>query len=133
MNEKLLEQKAEEYANEKCKDCYMCNYSECKNPYKECKKYIERKNGYITGATEETKPLSEHILELQKDKGRMSDELLKWKEDYIALENLKDNELAKAREIIKSLIPYAFDLSEQLFEEELEVYKRAEQFLGDEK
>ena len=58
---------------------------------------------------------------------------MKWKEDYIALENLKDNELAKAREIIKSLIPYAFDLSEQLFEEELEVYKRAEQFLGDEK
>ena len=58
MKEKRLEQRAEEYANEKCKDCYMCNYSECENPYKECKKYIERKKGYIAGATEKDEQLT---------------------------------------------------------------------------
>ena len=47
-----LEEKAEKYANEKCKDCYMCSYSECKNPYEVCEKRQCRKQGYLAGAKE---------------------------------------------------------------------------------
>lgn len=77
MTEEEIKKKAEEYANEKCKDCYMCSYSECKNPYKECWKYNSRKQGIIAGAKlmqKENDRLAKHILELQKDKGRLTDE-----------------------------------------------------------
>ena len=40
---------AEEYANEKCKDCYMCSYSEHKNPYKVCQRRKDRKQGFLAG------------------------------------------------------------------------------------
>lgn len=66
------------------------------------------KQAYIAGATEETKLLSEHILELQNDKGRLTDEN------------------KEAREIIKGLIQYGVHIS-------TDDYVRAEQFLGDEK
>lgn len=38
------------------------------------------KQAYIAGATEETRLFSEHIFELQKDKGRLTDENRKAKE-----------------------------------------------------
>ena len=46
----MFEKEAEEYANEKCKDCYMCSYSECKNPYEVCEKRQCRKQAYKDGA-----------------------------------------------------------------------------------
>ena len=64
MNEKLLEQKAEEYASENS----ICV---CGEDYWSHKDLVE---AYIAGATEETKLLSEHIRELQNDKGKLIDE-----------------------------------------------------------
>ena len=43
------EEKAEEFANEKCKDCYMCSYSEHKNPYKICQRRKDRKQAFLAG------------------------------------------------------------------------------------
>jgi hypothetical protein len=43
------EEMAEEYADEKCKDCYMCSYSEHKNPYKICQRRKDRKQAFLTG------------------------------------------------------------------------------------
>jgi hypothetical protein len=43
------EEMAEEYADEKCKDCYMCSYSEHKNPYKICQRRKDRKQGFLAG------------------------------------------------------------------------------------
>ena len=61
MNEKLLEQKAEE--------CYMAYLeSNLGTSPKAIKKLL------VTFAEQETKLLSEHILELQKDKGNLIDE-----------------------------------------------------------
>lgn len=46
------EEKTEEYANEKCKECYMCSYSECENPYEECEKRQCRIQSYLAGLHE---------------------------------------------------------------------------------
>jgi hypothetical protein len=43
------EEMAEEYANEKCKDCYMCSYSEHKNPYKICQRRKDVKQAFLAG------------------------------------------------------------------------------------
>ena len=43
------EEMAEEYANKKCKECYMCSYSECENPYEECIKRQCRIQAYLEG------------------------------------------------------------------------------------
>ena len=40
---------AKEFANEKCKDCYMCSYSEHKNPYKICQRRKDRKQAFLAG------------------------------------------------------------------------------------
>lgn len=40
---------AEEYLDEKCKDCYMCSYSEHKNPYKICQRRKDRKQAFLAG------------------------------------------------------------------------------------
>ena len=63
-------------------------------------------------ATEETKLLSEHILELQKDKGKLTDEN------------------KEAREIIKNLLRVTYG---EGWNYSLDVKVLAEQFLGDEK
>ena len=60
-----LKQKAEEYALEKCKECYMCN-SEENGERGYCPKYESRKEGYIAGATEATKELQEENERLKK-------------------------------------------------------------------
>ena len=43
------EEMAEEYLDEKCKDCYMCSYSEHKNPYKICQRRKDRKQAFLAG------------------------------------------------------------------------------------
>lgn len=43
------EEMAKEFANEKCKDCYMCSYSEYKNPYKICQRWNDRKQAFLAG------------------------------------------------------------------------------------
>ena len=43
------EEIAEEYLDEKCKDCYMCSYSEHKNPYKICQRRKDRKQAFLAG------------------------------------------------------------------------------------
>ena len=81
-----LEEKAEEYANEKCKDCYMCSYSECKNPYEVCEKRQCRKQAYLAGATENG--IVWH--DLRKDTNDYP------KENKLYLVSIKDNGLAIA-------------------------------------
>ena len=46
----MFEKEAEEYENEKCKDCYMCSYSEYKDPYRVCQRRKDRKQAYKDGA-----------------------------------------------------------------------------------
>lgn len=49
-------EKAEEYASEKCKECYMCDYADHDhpeiNPYEICPWYTKRKEGYLDGLAE---------------------------------------------------------------------------------
>ena len=49
MTEEEIKQNAIEYANKGCTECYMCSYSDHKNPYRDCRKYQERKKGFIAG------------------------------------------------------------------------------------
>ena len=73
-----LKQKAEEYALEKCKECYMCN-SEENGERLYCAKFESRKEGYIAGAEpreREIKSLGERCLQLQKDKGNLTDRVI---------------------------------------------------------
>lgn len=75
MTKEELKQKAEEYALEKCKECYMCN-SEENGERGYCPKLESRKEGYIAGAEpreREIKSLGERCLQLQKDKGNLTD------------------------------------------------------------
>jgi SMC interacting uncharacterized protein involved in chromosome segregation len=75
MTKEELKQKAEEYALEKCKECYMCN-SEENGERLYCAKFESRKEGYIAGAEsreKEIKSLGERCLQLQKDKGNLTD------------------------------------------------------------
>lgn len=64
MTKEELKQKAEEYTLEKCKECYMCN-SEENGERGYCPKYESRIEGYITGATEETKELEAQIEKMK--------------------------------------------------------------------
>lgn len=64
MNREEFNRKAEEYALEKCKECYMCNSVE-NGERGYCPKYESRIEGYITGATEETKELERENAELK--------------------------------------------------------------------
>ena len=98
MNEKLLEQRAEKYISK--------NYSSLK-----CGIQGIIKQSCIDFATQETKLLSEHILELQKTNGSLTDRV---------------NE---AREIIKEYL--RITVYTQVSYDPLR--QRAEQFLGDEK
>ena len=43
------EEMAEEYLDEKCRDCYMCSYSEHKDPYKICQRRKDRKQAFLAG------------------------------------------------------------------------------------
>lgn len=67
MKEEELNRKAEEYASEKCKECYMCNSVE-NGERGYCPKYESRIEGYITGATETTKELQEEITTLKHNR-----------------------------------------------------------------
>ena len=51
--------------------------------------------------TEAAKEWIKECKKLQDKNWKLEEQITKWKEDYIALENLKDNELAEAIEIIK--------------------------------
>lgn len=56
------EEKAEEYAGEKCKECYMCDYADYEhpeiNPYEVCPWYTKRKEGYLDGLAEGKKEVT---------------------------------------------------------------------------
>lgn len=70
-----LRQKAEEYALEKCKECYMCN-SEENGERGYCPKFESRKEGYIAGA----EPREKRIAELEA-------QVKYWKAEYDKLFN----------------------------------------------
>lgn len=118
MNEKLLEQKAEEYMiNHFCKKVdeeYMIK--ECEEGSRtRCIEFEVRKQMLVEFAEQETKLLSEHILELIADKGKLIDEN------------------RKAKEIIKEFLQISVASVEEYEPEFSELIDRAEQFLGDEK
>ena len=101
MNKKLLEQRAEKYISK--------NYSNLN-----CGIQGIIKQSCIEFATEETKLLSEHILELQKTNGSLTDRV------------------DEAREIIKTSLGLLSLFSSSNGSVENFINK-AEQFLGDEK
>ena len=67
MTKEALKQKAEEYALEKCKECYMCN-SEENGERLYCAKFESRKEGYIAGAEPREKRISELEAQIEKMK-----------------------------------------------------------------
>ena len=114
MNEKLLEQKAEEYASDIKGIDMTCTLLSAKD--KQHAYILGRYEGYIAGATEETKLLSKHILELQNDKGKLIDEN------------------KEARRLIKNLLKHTYgqNLNTQSdFDLYLGLIKDAEKFLGE--
>ena len=108
MNEKLLEQRAGEYAE---KHAFRVPY-DGSNKFYDDVDFKASKDGYIAGATEETKLLSEHIRELQNDKGKLIDEN------------------RKAKDLIIGFMDYDIILLTRKFEY-MDLMKRAEQFLGE--
>lgn len=115
MNEKLLEQKAKLKAIEFVQT--IDKYFEGDDYKRELALNVFA-DGYATGATEETKLLSEHIIELQKQKGKLIDEN------------------KEAREIIKMMFPiFKIHFLNQPIEnyksnnDYIETLRRAEQFL----
>jgi hypothetical protein len=58
MTKEELKQEAEEYALEKCKECYMCN-SEENGERLYCAKFESRKEGYIAGAESREKCIAD--------------------------------------------------------------------------
>ena len=53
--------------------------------------WTSTEQAYITGATEATK-------ELQEKNWKLEEQITKWREDYICLENLKDNQIKELQE-----------------------------------
>ena len=107
---------------------------------------------YIAGATENTALLSQHILELQADKGRLIDEIKGQKEyikylkrqrqggiqkQYNKVGKIKDLEkqLNEAKEIISAFIKWIKEISSEYYlldENEKEMVAKAEAFLKEE-
>ena len=67
MTKEELKQEAEEYALEKCKECYMCN-SEENGERGYCPKLESRKEGYIVGAEPREKRIAELEQQIEKMK-----------------------------------------------------------------
>lgn len=85
-----LKQEAEEYALEKCKECYMCN-SEENGERGYCPKLESRKEGYLAGA----EPREKRIAELE-DKLANADYQLEG----------RDNEIRELKEQIEKMKKY---------------------------
>lgn len=98
------EKKAEEYASEKCKECYMCDYADYEhpeiNPYEVCPWYTKRKEGYLDGLAEgrkENEELKEQLKNnpyvqiLQKEKSEMAEDFAKQIEKMKCCTNCKHN------------------------------------------
>lgn len=114
MNREELNRKAEEYALEKCKECYMCNSVE-NGERGYCPKYESRIEGYIAGATEATKELQEENKKL--------DTMLTG-ESLVSSE--RKDKLIKAKELLKTFMKISEENGRQFDEE---VYFEAREFL----
>ena len=145
MNEKLLEQKAEEYLESEAKPYSLssCTLCDVKNwGGKEPKdRYYSEPNviGFLTKfAEQETKLLSEHIIELQADKGRAYEHIAEQRatiaKQTVELVKLQ-KENKEAIELIRAFLNLdyvEFICSENVDYEEVDkLKKRAEQFLGE--
>ena len=64
MTKEKLEKEAEEYAEERCKDCYMCSADGKRN---KCHFYTKRVEGYLAGA----EPREKRIAELEKENAEL--------------------------------------------------------------
>ena len=109
MTKEELKQKAEEYATENYEQCIYDDVRGWENDFQ------ARKEAYIAGATENTTLLSKHIIELQADKGRLTDQL------------------TKAKEIIKKIekIFYSGENAIKRLSKISDIFKEAEQFLSE--
>ena len=67
-----LEKRAKTYANNWLKEVHKLELKHKTDPKPE---YIRIQQAYKDGATQETALLSQHILELQKDKGNLTDKV----------------------------------------------------------
>jgi hypothetical protein len=65
-----LEKRAKEYANNWLEEVHELEWQHKTDPKPE---YIRIQQAYKDGATQETALLSQHILDLQKDKGNLTD------------------------------------------------------------
>lgn len=134
--EEQLKQEAEEYCADNCGDCYGCHKKYRKN--KNCEKIKSMIKTYLASAEPREKQitgLSKHILELQKDKGHLTDRVreLENKVRFMGeqIDNLKAiaryDQFTKAKNIIKNLMIFA-EIDNREYEE---AYKEAEQFISE--
>ena len=65
-----LEKRAKEYANNWLEEVHELEWQHKTDPKPE---YVRIQQAYKDGATQETALLSQHILDLQKDKGNLTD------------------------------------------------------------
>ena len=95
-----LEKRAKEYANNWLEEVHKLEWEHKTDPKPE---YIRIQQAYKDGATQETALLSQHILDLQKDKGNLTDrvreleqqiEKMKWHKLVGSLEK-KQNEIVE--------------------------------------
>ena len=127
MNKKLLEQRAEDFIRQR--------NAESEGLYTHANPLSVILADF---ATEETKLLSEHILELQKTNGSLTDRvnelfntLSTECQERQELVDEYEKENKEAREIIGNLLQLPYDYVDVLTDEMKEDIKRAEQFLGE--
>ena len=114
MNEKLLEQRAEKYLESEAypyslSSCTLCDVKNWGGKESKDRYYSEPKIiGFLTKfAEQETELLLKHILELQKDKGRLTDENKRLQlNERLAINNSKLflEQITEAKEIIREFM-----------------------------
>jgi hypothetical protein len=98
MTKEELKQEAEEYAEERCKDCYMCSADGKRN---KCHFYTKRVEGYLTSAETREK----RIAELKKENAELKEEIEKIGKSAGFLYNRElEQQIKEAKEIIKNLL-----------------------------
>ena len=102
MTKEELKQKAEEYALEKCKECYMCN-SEENGERGYCPKLESRKEGYIASA----EPREKRIAELERKLEQTEKDLADYQFNYPTIKELqKENAELKKKCYKKAVKDY---------------------------
>ena len=139
-----LERRVEEYMkNHFCKKVdkeYMYMIEECEKGERiRCLEYEVRKEMIVDFAQQETDILSKHIVELQKDKGILNDEVNIMQQRFIDTSNgwrdkckQLEDQLTEAKEIIRTFLNIPMPNNEEVFADVGAFLSKAEAFINKE-